>query len=63
MCDTCTLCCSTPEVRKAPAQVFHSQQRGPLDNKYVWGLVLQQKQHLFAAGLSHDACMHAREIS
>ena len=52
------LTCSTPEVRKAPAPVFTPQQRGPLDNKYVWGLIFQQRAHLVAAGVSQLACTH-----
>ena len=55
----CVCSCSTPEVRKTPAPVFKSQQRGPLDNKYVWGLVFQQRAHLVAAGLHLHAVMHA----
>lgn len=41
----------TKETRQVPP-VGKSQPRGPLDNKYVWGLILRQRAHLVLAGIS-----------
>ena len=43
--------CSTKEVREVPL-VSNPQPRGPLDNKYVWGLIFRQRAHLVLAGLA-----------
>lgn len=43
--------CSTKEVREVPL-VSNPQPRGPLDNKYVWGLIFRQRTHLVLAGLA-----------
>ena len=46
-----TCICSTKEVREVPL-VSNPQPRGPLDNKYVWGLIFRQRTHLVLAGLA-----------
>ncbi len=43
--------CSTKDVREVPL-VSNPQPRGPLDNKYVWGLIFRQRAHLVLAGLA-----------
>lgn len=45
--------CSTKEVRQVPL-ISNSQARGPLDNKYVWGLIFRQRTHLLLAGATID---------
>ena len=40
---------SDQEVRQVPL-ASNPQPRGPLDNKYVWGLVFRQRTHLLLAG-------------
>lgn len=40
---------SNKELRQVPS-VASRQPRGPLDNKYVWGLVFRQRTHLLLAG-------------
>ena len=43
--------CSTKDVREVPL-ASNPQPRGPLDNKYVWGLIFRQRAHLVLAGLA-----------
>lgn len=40
---------SNKEVRQVPL-ASNPQPRGPLDDKYVWGLVFRQRTHLLLAG-------------
>ena len=51
--------CRGKSKRRRSARALKPYPRGPLDDIYIKGLILQQKGHLFKAGVS---CLHHRAI-